>query len=233
MSGHGKIRKVGSRLVLVGTVHVDPASAALVRETVLRLRPEVVALELDADRLNVLQNPMSSRPSFSAGPSFLVMALLERFAGQLTGSVPGLEMLEAVRTAQTVGARVELIDRPIGATIAGLKKLPLREKVRIGIDGLASLILLLLGGVDLSGLMEAVESQLDVFRSRYPSLSKLLLDDRETYMARSIKRILDQSQGKVIGVVGFGHLASLAKAVEGYREEPGYSTSLRWTVGSG
>ncbi len=202
------------------------------RETVRSTRPEVVALELDAERLRALENPRASRPSISAGPSFLAMALLERFAGQLTGSSPGLEMLEAVRAALTVRARVELIDRPIGTTIAGIKRLPLGEKVRIGLDGIASLALLSLGGADLSKLTEGMESQLLVFRSRYPKLSKLLLDDREEYMASRIKRVLDQTEGKVMGVVGFGHLAALAKALEGYREKQGYSTSITWTLGT-
>ena len=97
MNGRAAVRRVGARLVLVGTIHVDPASPFLVRETVYNVKPQVVALELDAERLGALQNPGSTRPSLSAGPSFLAMALLEKFAGQLTGSSPGVEMLEAAR----------------------------------------------------------------------------------------------------------------------------------------
>src|SRR5712691_108428 len=156
-------RIVGSRLVLVGTIHVDPASAIFVRETVRNVRPEVVALELDAERLRALQNHSTTRPTLSSGGSFLAMALLEKFAGQLTGSTPGLEMLEAVTAAEAVGARVELIDRPIGVTIAGIRRLPLKEKLMIGVDGAASLLLLPFGVADLTKLTEEMESQLSVF----------------------------------------------------------------------
>ena len=48
--------------------------------------------------------------------SFLTMALLEKFAGQITGSPPGTEMLEAARAAKAVGSRVEFIDLPITST---------------------------------------------------------------------------------------------------------------------
>lgn len=232
MSGRSAVQRVGTRLVLIGTIHVDPASASLVRETIRNIRPEVVALELDRERLDALQNPDRVRPNLSVGPSFLALALLEKFAGHLTGSSPGLEMVEGVRSAQSIGARIELIDRPIGMTISGLRKLPLGEKVRIGVDGLASLVFLPFGNADFSNLTERIDDQLRVFRGRYPNLSRLLLDDREEYMVERIRNALDQTTGQVVVVLGFGHLASLAKALEGYREIPGYSTSLTWSLGA-
>jgi len=233
MSGPAKVLRVGSRLVLVGTVHVDPASRSLVKDTVMEVRPEVVGLEIDRERLFGLQNPGLAKPSIAGGPSFLAMALLEKFAGQLTGSSPGLEMLEAVGAARTIGARVELIDRPIGITVAGLKRLPLGEKLRIGVDGVASLVFLPFGKADFSQLMDDIDNQLQIFRSRYPNLSRLLLDDREEYMAERIRRVLDETVGQVVVVVGFGHLRNIARRVEGYREGTGYSSRLTWTLGTG
>src|SRR5215510_5990186 len=109
------MEKVGKRLSIIGTVHVDPASASIVRDAVLSIRPEVVAIELDEPRLAALENPKAQRAR-GAGISFLTMALLEKFAGQLTGSAPGTEMLEAAKSAQLVGARIEFIDLPIAYT---------------------------------------------------------------------------------------------------------------------
>src|SRR5712692_3707196 len=129
MHGYAETRSVGKRIVLVGTIHVDPASTLLVRRTIQNTMPEIVALELDIDRLQTLENPNASRPSFSSGLSFLTMVLLEKFAGQLTGSAPGSEMLEAARTARRIGARIETIDRPIGLTSSGIRNLPLKERL--------------------------------------------------------------------------------------------------------
>ncbi len=225
-----RVQRVGNRLSIIGTVHVDPASASLVRETVEAVRPEVVALELDQARLDALQNPNEARLTGSVGPSFLAMALLEKFAGRLTGSPPGAEMLQALDAARSVGSRVELIDLPIGVTISGIRKLPLKEKLRIGVDSVASLIILPFGKVDFSELIEGVDSQLQLFRKRYPALSGLLLDSREVYMARRLRGLLDATTGHVVAVVGFGHMASLATALSGYQERAGFSTSMTWTL---
>src|SRR5438309_9664852 len=108
---------------MIGTVHVDPASAAAVRDSIVALKPEVVALELDAARLMALENP-KAQSGRGAGVSFLTMALLEKFAGQITGSPPGTEMLEAARAAKAVGSRVEVMDLAITSTGAASRTLP-------------------------------------------------------------------------------------------------------------
>jgi len=229
----GNITRVGDRLVLVGTIHVDPQSAAAVRDTILDVRPEVVALEIDGARLYALQNPRLSRVGKSPGVSFLAMVLLEKFAGQLTGSAPGTEMLVAVETARRVAARVELVDVPIHTTIAGLRNLPLKERVRLLIDSISSLVLLPLGRPDFAGLTEGIEEQLLLFRGRYPGLSRLLLDLREDYMANRIATILNSTTGHVVAVVGFGHLAALSKRLAGNANKPAFSTSFEWTISPG
>lgn len=225
-----KVQHVGNRLSIIGTVHVDPASASLVRETVQKVRPEVVALELDQARLNALQNPRQARLTGSMGLSFLAMALMEKFAGRLTGSPPGAEMVQALDVARSVGSRVELIDLPISVTISGIRELPFKEKLRIGVDSVASLVVLPFGRVDFSELTEGVDGQLRLFRQRYPALSRLLLDNREEYMVKRLRELLDTTTGPIVAVVGFGHMGALATTLGGYRERPSFSTSVTWTT---
>jgi pheromone shutdown protein TraB len=223
------VEKVGDRLSLIGTIHVDPKSASFARETILRIKPEVVALELDEGRLMALQNPerVSGR---GGGGSFLAMMLLERFAGEMTGSPPGQEMLRAVEAARVVGARVAFIDLPIGMTVGSLRKLPLREKIRLGVDSLISIALLPFSGFNLSKLTENLEEQLRLFRLRYPELSRLLLDVREEFMAARIRDVMYSTAGQVVAVVGYGHLKSLAKALAPVSHSPVYSTRVTWNV---
>jgi pheromone shutdown protein TraB len=158
------------------------------------------------------------------------MTLLERFAGEMTGSPPGQEMLRAVEAAKAVGARVAFVDLPIGMTIGSLRKLPLREKVRLGVDSLISITLLPFGGFNLSKLTENLEEQLRLFRLRYPELSRLLLDVREEFMVARIRDIMYSTAGPVVAVVGFGHLKSLAKALASITNTPVYSTRVTWNV---
>src|SRR2546430_14814917 len=104
----------------------------------------------------------------------------------MTGSAPGQEMLRAVEAARAVEARVAVVDLPIGMTVGSLRKLPLREKMRLGVDSLVSIALLPFGGFNLSKLTENLEEQLQLFRLRYPELSKILLDVRERSEERRV-----------------------------------------------
>ena len=226
------MERVGDRLSIIGTVHVDPSSASTVRETIAALKPEVVALELDQARLMALENPKAQR-SRGAGLSFLTIALLEKYAGQLTGSAPGTEMLEAVQAAQLAGSKIAFIDLPIANTAAGLKKLPRKEKAKLVIDGLASLVVLPFSGLNWSKVTEDVGSQIEAFRKRYPVLSKILIDSREEYMINILKRIMDQTTGQVVAVVGFGHRDSLARALQGYVPGLTFASGFSGHISSG
>jgi len=226
------LERVGSRLSLIGTVHVDPASATNVRGTIVAMKPEVVALELDEARMMALENP-KAQSGRGAGVSFLTLALLERFAGQMTGSPPGTEMLEAARTAKAVGSRVEFIDLPITSTGAALRGLPRKEKAKLVVDALVSLVVLPFSRINWSKVTEDLDSQIGAFRKRYPVLSKILIDTREEHMINRLKMVMDSTTGQVLAVVGFGHRASLARALAGYMEGPGFSTSISWNVSTG
>lgn len=231
-SGSSAIEKVGDRLNIVGTIHVDPKSASFAKETILKLRPEVVALELDEGRLAALENP-GRATGRGGGGSFFAMMLLERFAGEMTGSPPGQEMLRAVEAARAIGARVQFIDLPIGMTVGSLRKLPLKEKVRLGVDSVISLALLPFGGFNMSKLTEDLEEQLRVFRLRYPELSRMLLDVREEHMVARLRDIMYFTTGPVVAVVGYGHMKSIARALAMLQTKPSYSSSVTWNLSTG
>ena len=44
---------------LVGTAHISRSSADLVKEQIADFKPDIVAVELDKDRLQALQNPQA------------------------------------------------------------------------------------------------------------------------------------------------------------------------------
>lgn len=207
---------------------MDPKSASFARDTILRVRPQVVALELDEGRLAALMNP-GKATGRGGGGSFLAMMMLERFAGEMTGSPPGSEMLRAVEAAGMVGAKIAFIDLPIGNTVSSLRKLPWSEKVRLGVDSAISLLLLPLGAFNFSKLTENLEEQMAVFRLRYPKLSKLLLDDREEHMVAKLRDIMRLTTGPVVAIVGFGHMKSLAKSLTSIPLQPNYPGNITWS----
>ncbi len=249
-SGSPRVVRVGERLVIVGTVHVDPSSVQEARNTIRDVNPSVVALELDQGRLNALVQRESgsakARRSWT-GLSILLLGLLERVAGQLTGSMPGKEMLGAAEEAGWIGARIALIDMPIDRTVVLLRKIPVAEKVKLGMDSVASLVLLGFGFSSIGGSVgagleelstggETLAHSIGSFRKRYPAMSRLLIDTREQYMVERIGQVLDGSTGRVVAVVGLGHMTSLSRRLEKHlkgRAEmspAGYNVGATWTV---
>lgn len=160
----------------------------------------------------------------------MALILVERFAGEMTGSPPGTEMVRAIEAARSVGSRVEFIDLPITTTVASLRRLPLKEKVRLVVDSLLSIILLPFGGLSLSKITENMEEQLRVFRLRYPELSRLLLDVREEQMVKRLRDIMYSTTGQVVAIVGYGHMKSLATALTSITERPAFSTTITWQL---
>ena len=50
---------IDDNIRLVGTAHISRSSADLVKEQIADFEPDIVAVELDVDRLQALQNPQA------------------------------------------------------------------------------------------------------------------------------------------------------------------------------
>mgnify|MGYP001067196284 CR=1 FL=1 len=222
------------KLAIVGTTHVDKSSVERVRRTISETQPSVVAVELDEERLCALRDPDRDKLDSPVRSGLLpwLLALLERSVGSLTEVFPGSEMLEAVEEAQRVGARVAMIDRPIGAILEDLRNIPRVEKVKIGVDILTALIgigakrRITLKGADLQKLMAE-------FDAKYPTLSQILVKERDRYMADRLRKILDSTAGRVVAVVGLGHVSGIVQHLAGQDQTSSRSHSeLRygWTL---
>jgi len=128
----------GARCHIIGSAHVSSASADEVRREILREKPDVVVLELDAERLEaLLASASSARPAlraarrvtttwdafkllFSGELPLVVGSLGYATVGALLDSRPGSEFVEAVRAAQEVGATIVVGDRHQRSTIERL-----------------------------------------------------------------------------------------------------------------
>jgi len=142
------------------------------------------------------------------------------------------EMLEAARAARAVGSRVEFIDLPITNTGAALRKLPRKEKLKLVVDALLSLAVLPFSRINWSKVTEDMDEQIEAFRKRYPVLSRILIDTREEYMIKRLKMVMDSATGQVLAVVGFGHQASLARALSSYMPGPGFQMGFSFQISS-
>ena len=128
----------GGDVVVLGTAHISADAAAEAEALVRSLRPDVVVIELDAERYASLLRS-AGQPGFAAldkGDSVVkLVGLISRgelpnFAGSVLSSVagtllhtqPGGEFAAAVAAANEVGSVVILGDRSFRVTMSRLKR---------------------------------------------------------------------------------------------------------------
>jgi pheromone shutdown protein TraB len=222
--------KVG-RLFIVGVIHVDKTSVERVRNTIHERHPSIVALELCEERLSALRSPPRQGLSLNRNLLFSLFEILERTVGKELGVSPGTEMLEASKAAEEVGARLELIDFPISMTASCMNNLPFMEKTRLFIDGLTTILSLMLPWRKTSTVLTSLDEVLTEFRDRYPTLYKCLVEDRNRHMAARLNSLLNSTTGSVVAVVGLGHLRWLNQELTRLETSVG-TYSFEWTIGS-
>lgn len=168
----------------------------------------MVAVELDEQRLEALRDPDRERLESPIRTGLLpwLLALLEKSVGSLTDVFPGSEMLEAVDEAEAVGAKTILIDQPIDLILQEIRGVPLLERLRIGFDVLVAMFAIVTKRNTADLTKTDLDSLLSEFGVKYPTLFRILVEDRDQFMADRLRDILDSTTGTVIAIVGLGHV---------------------------
>ncbi|MEM2897062.1 MAG: TraB/GumN family protein [Candidatus Bathyarchaeia archaeon] len=209
------IHKTG-RLTVIGTIHVSKHSEAIVNSLIDEIKPKVVAVELCEERYFVLKSfrNLSLRSFIKAGVLWSLIWLLEFILSVKNETILGSDMLRAVSQAKRVGARVEFMDMPVSRIIRMLKDLPLKERINLMMDSLATILITSVSKKIELEFTEGIRDFLKPFKNKYPSLYKCLIDERNRYMAKRLESILSSSDGEVIAVVGLAHVDGLLKELK-------------------
>ena len=205
-------------LIIIGTSHIAPQSLKEVESTILNEIPDIVALELDRKRLSALVGNISRKLRWKdvwrvgiKGFLFsMIGAWVEQKLGQKTGVAPGSEMLLAFKTAQKVNARVALIDQDIEFTLKRFsKELSWKEKWFFLVDLFRGLILRKSDiDFDLAKVpkQETITRLIKQVKKRYPNVYKVLVTERNSFMAAGLAHLLQSfPEKKIVAVVGAGH----------------------------
>ncbi|MGA9142022.1 MAG: TraB/GumN family protein [Methanocella sp.] len=213
-------------IILVGTAHVSEKSIREVEEAIDRYRPDVVAVELDERRFQALQQPESAKKDIQIkellkGNNLFVfmlqwlLAYVQRKVGVQAGVKPGAEMLAAIDVAKRHNMAIALIDRDIGITLNRVwAKMSLREKFRI----FSSLVLAMLGfgkeeiNIDEITKEDVVEGLLEELKEYAPSMSTVLVEERNAYLAHNLLEI--GKTRRVVAAIGAGHREGIRKYLE-------------------
>ncbi|WP_319523146.1 TraB/GumN family protein [uncultured Desulfosarcina sp.] len=212
----------GKQITLVGTAHVSKDSVELVESVIAEIRPDTVCVELCESRASAIRQKerwqetdiikvIKEKKAFLLLSNLMLASFQKRIAEKLEVA-PGQEMIQAMASAEEVGAKVHLADRDIRTTLS-------RTWRGMGLWGKIKLIFqLLLSMGEVDEISEAdvekmkqqdmLASILDEVGKSMPQVRNSLIDERDQYLAEKIRT----APGKtIVAVVGAGHVPGMKR----------------------
>jgi pheromone shutdown-related protein TraB len=212
----------GRKITLLGTAHVSHESARQVAEVIDREKPDTVCVELCESRYDSIRHKDSwqnmdivkvikEKKAFLLLSNLLLASFQKRIAKKLDIR-PGQEMIQAVESAEAVGAHLQLADRDVRTTLArAWRTMKLWDKIKLVVQ-----LVLSLGKVDEISSEEVERmKQEDVLESllvdvgrTLPVVRHVLIDERDRYLAHKIRTAPGE---RIVAVVGAGHVPGIRK----------------------
>ncbi|MFH0954522.1 MAG: TraB/GumN family protein [Candidatus Micrarchaeota archaeon] len=214
--------QLGEKTVfLVGTAHISRESVEQVRQIIESEKPDCVGVELDEQRFHQLMNQQKWRETnvsevISQGKTHLLLlniflSNIQRQLGETVQVKPGEEMIEAITAGQKIGANIALLDRNLEVTMK-------RATGLIGIREKLKLLWYLLSGffveheaitpqkIEELKQSDMVTKLIEELGKKAPTIKKVLVDERDSFIAERIRQTLAK---KMVVVIGAGHLNGL------------------------
>lgn len=225
--------KIDDNIILIGTAHISQESVEEVKKVIKDYKPDIVAVELCKRRYDAITKKQEWENTpvnklLNSGNAYLLLAQtflgsIQRKLGKEYGVEPGSEMIAAIDEAKKHNLEVALVDRDISVTLKrAWKKMGLREKFRLSWEFLKAMLGYdeeELEELDLKKIMDqdVISSMMEEFGHIAPSVTTVLIHERDIYIA---KKILDESKkGKVVAVVGAGHVKGIEENIKNPSKE--------------
>ncbi|MGJ7922659.1 TraB/GumN family protein [Neobacillus sp. LXY-4] len=220
-----RIHLDGKEYILVGTAHVSRHSADLVKEVIEAERPDSVCVELDEQRYQSIVdgNKWKDTDIFKVikekkAPLLLMNLALSSFQKRIAnqfGINAGQEMIQGIKSAEEVGAKLVLADRNIHITFSRIWR-------GVGFKGKMLLLAQVIASVfskeaiseeELEKMknQDTINAVLNEFTEAFPRLKKPLIDERDQYLAQKIK---DAPGEKVVAVLGAAHVPGIKEEIK-------------------
>jgi pheromone shutdown-related protein TraB len=214
-------------LTLIGTSHIAKQSLNDVENTINNLKPDIICLELDKQRLYALVNNIKGRISikdikkvgFKGYLFSIIGAYAEKKLGQYVGVAPGSEMLKAIELAKRDKIRIMCVDQDIEKTLKRFsKEFTWKERFRLIYDIIKGIIFRKKEvDFDLRTVPEKkiIDKLINQVKRRYPGLYKVLIEERNEFMASKLAKIIEINKDKkVLAIIGAGHEEELLNLIK-------------------
>ena len=237
-------KRIGD-FILLGTSHISKKSSHLVRYTIEKERPQIVALELDIRRLQSLLSSKKTTPppkdiikklGIIIGSFVILASKVQQKLGENLNIVPGTDMKTGYLTARKNNFPIALIDIPIEKTFSSLSNLSLKRKVS------------LLFSIFTKGLKKKYRENLyfnyrrDVpnretlikiikfLKREIPDLYEVLIEKRNKYMCKKLLSLREKHPGTIVAVVGAAHIPGMYKILKKSIKKPTNSIEVSFTL---
>ena len=209
-------------IILVGTAHVSRESAQLVKTVIEAETPDSVCVELCPSRYQAIRQKdrwremdiikvIREKKAFLLLSNLLLASFQKRIAKKFNIN-PGQEMIQAMDSAEALGADIHLADRDIRVTLSRTwRVMGIWNKVKLLFS-----IIMSVGEIedikeeDIEKMKQAdvLESLLSEVGKSMPILHSILIDERDQYLSQKIKTAPGK---KIVAVVGAGHVPGIKK----------------------
>ena len=222
-------------LEIIGTSHIAKQSIDSVKKAIKQQNPDIIAVELDRNRLQGLMSNEKRKISIAditkiGFKGFLfswIGSVIQKKLGDYVGVAPGSEMKTAVMLAKKHKAKLALIDQDIEITLKRFSSsITWKEKRNFVVDIFNGVILrknelddLGIKKFDLSKVPEkqVIKKMLEKMRERYPNVCRTLIDERNIVMAKRLAMLIEQNPEKsIVAVVGAGHEEEIIRLIKKY-----------------
>lgn len=217
-------------IFLIGTAHISQESVDLVRKVIKQEEPDCVCLELDDRRYQALIHKerwhsfdiknVIRKKQLSSLVINLLMASYQKRLGEKVGVMPGAELLAAADAAKENHIPISLCDRDVRITLRrAWKSTSPAKKCYL----LTSLFATIFDDTEISEerltelkKKDVLGDLLEELGATLPDLKRVLIDERDIFLAEKIKA----SSGKrLVAVVGAGHIEGVMRELQRDNEE--------------
>ena len=203
-------------ITLIGTGHVFDLNQALLN-IFDEKQPEILCVELDKQRFNALMlkqtNPEAYKNYEKNVPVlYRMLAKFQDGVAKQYGVTAGSEMLTTINYAKSHQLPIAFIDMNAQKLFSKmLKKMKFSEKIKLVFTGVVGLFVSKKRvDSEIDKLEGNLEKYIEEVGDKFPTIKKVLIDDRNNYMVKQLESASEQYE-KVAAVIGDGHVPGISE----------------------
>ena len=210
-------------ITLIGTGHVFDLRNQIL-EILDRKQPDLICVELDEKRYAALMQRKNGNVKATANKNASTLyRLLGKFQESMAkqyGVQAGDEMLTGIQFAHDHQRPIAFIDVAADQMFARmLREMSFTEKLRLFISSFGSMFVSKQKvDEEINKIETNLESYLAQVGDKFPTIKRVLLDERNQHMANQIRKAHDDYE-EIVAIVGDGHIPGLKHLLE-HHDQP-------------